>query len=109
MEAGRSKRGVEAEQKTNEEEMSDTTLPQVEVKIFNKTLLIKVQCMKQRGILPKLFTEVEKYDLGLLNSSVMAFGPTAVDITIVGQMGDGCRGQVKSLVEALYSVLQMAL
>ncbi|XP_074294682.1 transcription factor bHLH25-like [Silene latifolia] len=107
MEALRSdEREVEAEEK-NEGEISDTTLPQVEVKIFNNTLLVKVQCEKQQGILSKLFTEAEKYDLSLLNSNVMAFGPTALDITMVGEMGVGCRGQVKSLVEALYSVLQL--
>ncbi|KAH9624119.1 hypothetical protein KSS87_020584 [Heliosperma pusillum] len=105
MEAESSVRVVEAEQK-NEGDMSDDTLPQVEVKIFNKTLLIKVQCEKQRGILSQLFTEVETYDLTLLNSNVMAFGATAMDITIVGQMGEGCRGQVKSLVEAIYAVLR---
>ncbi|KAL9237674.1 hypothetical protein vseg_012195 [Gypsophila vaccaria] len=80
-------------------------LPQVEVKVSNKTLLIRLHCENKKGILPKIFSEVENYDLTVVNSSVMVFGTSALDITIVAEIRDESSMQVKDLVSALHSIL----
>lgn len=61
-------------------------LPEIEARVCNCQLLIRVHCEKVRGLLVNLFNEVEKLDLSVVNTSVASFGTVALDITITTEV-----------------------
>ncbi|XP_010683070.3 transcription factor bHLH19 isoform X2 [Beta vulgaris subsp. vulgaris] len=84
------------------------SLPEIEVKILGKTILLNVYCENKRGILATLVEEVEKHDMKVLNCSMIPFESFALDITIVAQMEKDFNQNVKDLVQSLRSVLVVA-
>lgn len=86
---------------------TNDSLPEIEVKVSGNTLLLKVYCEKQKGILSKLFAELEKHDISITSSYIIPFGCSVSDITIVAQMEKGLDKNVKELVRALDSALRM--
>ena len=64
----------------------DHSIPEIEVKISGKTLLLKVYCENHKRILANLFSELDKYNVTVTSSSVMTFESLALDITIVAQV-----------------------
>jgi len=64
----------------------DNTLPEVKVKVSQKDVLVIVHCEKQNGILLKILTNLENLNLSVVNSSVLQFGKSTLDITIVAKV-----------------------
>lgn len=64
----------------------DSALPEIEAKVSDKDVLLRIHCLKQKGFLPKVLSEVEKLRLSVVNSSVFPFGGSTLDITIVAQV-----------------------
>ncbi|KMS95692.1 hypothetical protein BVRB_005810 [Beta vulgaris subsp. vulgaris] len=93
---------------SNESNNQDNSLPEIEVKISGKTLLLRVYCEQQKGILAKLFAEVDKHDMNVTNCSVIPFGNIALDITIYAQMKNGFNKSVRDFVRTLHSALRLA-
>ncbi|CAO2829512.1 unnamed protein product [Amaranthus hypochondriacus] len=88
---------------------SSQSLPEVDVKIFGKTILLNVYCEKHKGILTKLLEEVENHDINVVNCSMIPFETLALDITIVAQMEREFNQQyVNDLIRTLRSVLVAA-
>ncbi|KNA18362.1 hypothetical protein SOVF_071590 [Spinacia oleracea] len=85
-----------------------SSFPEIEVKISGNTMLLRVYCEQQKGILAKLFAEVDKHDLRITNSSVIPFENLALDITIVAQMERGFNKKVKDFVRVLRNALRLA-
>ncbi|KAI3410682.1 BHLH domain-containing protein [Psidium guajava] len=87
----------------------DELLPEVEARICDNDVLIKVHCEKSKGVLEKILGEVEKLHLTIVNSSFMTFGTSAVDVTILAQMdAEFCmpmRDLVKNLRTAFKSFM----
>lgn len=88
---------------TNTNEM----LPQIEVKVSDKNVLFKMYCHKQRGILPKLFSQLEKHCFTVVNTSIIPFADLALDITILAQMEIGFNKNVKEVIRDLHSTLRL--
>lgn len=65
---------------------SDEPLPEIEARVSEKNVLIRIHCEKQKGVVVKTLAEIEKHHLTVVNSSVMPFGNSALDITIVAQV-----------------------
>ncbi|XP_048335627.1 transcription factor bHLH18-like [Ziziphus jujuba] len=84
---------------------SDEALPEIEVKVSEKDVLIRIHCEKQRGVTVKILSEIEKLQLSVVNSSILPFGNSTLDITVVAQMDDEFSMTVKDLVK----ILRMAL
>uniref|UniRef100_A0A7C9AIW8 BHLH domain-containing protein n=1 Tax=Opuntia streptacantha TaxID=393608 RepID=A0A7C9AIW8_OPUST len=84
---------------------SGESLPEIEVRVWDKSMLIKVCCEKRKGMLPKLFQEVEKLGINVINSSVMPFGTLALDITILAQIEKELNANVKDVIRNLGSAL----
>ncbi|KAF8411910.1 hypothetical protein HHK36_004468 [Tetracentron sinense] len=61
-------------------------LPEIEARISDRNVLIRVHCKKRKGVLVKALSETEKLHLLVTNSSAMPFGNSALDITIIAQM-----------------------
>ncbi|XP_021741173.1 transcription factor bHLH18-like [Chenopodium quinoa] len=79
----------------------DDSFPEIQVKVMGKTLLLRVLCEKQKGILAKLFAEIDNQDLTITNFSVVPFESLALHVTIVAQMESGFNKNVRDLVRIL--------
>ncbi|KNA10333.1 hypothetical protein SOVF_145330 [Spinacia oleracea] len=86
-----------------------SSFPEIDVMISGKALLLRVYCEKQKGIVAKLFAEIDKHDLKVTTSSVIPFENLALDITIVAQMERGFNHKnVKDFVRTLRKALRLA-
>ncbi|CAI0405420.1 unnamed protein product [Linum tenue] len=65
---------------------NDDDLPEIEARASERDVMIRIHCEKQPGVLAKVLTEVESLHLSIVNSSVMPFGNSTLDITIVAQV-----------------------
>jgi UTP:GlnB (protein PII) uridylyltransferase len=62
------------------------TLPEVKARVLQKVVLVIVQCEEQNGILLKILTNLENLHLSVVNSRVLNFGKSTLDITIVAKV-----------------------
>ncbi|XP_043714300.1 transcription factor bHLH18-like [Telopea speciosissima] len=85
---------------------SDEPLPEIEARVSDKNVLIRIHCEKRKGVLMKTLAEIEKLHLCVVNSSTIPFGETALDITIVAQMEEDFSMKVKDLVRHLSSAFR---
>lgn len=65
---------------------SNKTAPEIEARILEKNVLIRIHCKKQKGFVPKMLSEIEKLHLTVISSNVLPFGDYAMDITIISQV-----------------------
>ncbi|XP_074308785.1 transcription factor bHLH18-like [Silene latifolia] len=84
-------------------------LPEIEVKMTPKTLLLKICCVRRKGILGTIYKEVEIHGMIVLNSNIMVFEAATLDITILAKIekAEGYDKQVKDLLRTLYSILRV--
>ncbi|KAK7307712.1 hypothetical protein VNO77_41024 [Canavalia gladiata] len=77
------------------------TLPHVEARVSQKDVLLRIHCQKQKGLLLKILFEIQNLHLFVVNSCVLPFGDSILDITIVAQMGTGYKLPINDLVKNL--------
>ena len=65
---------------------SKGSLPEVEARVSDKDALLRIHCLKHKGVLMKILREIENLNLSVINSSVLPFGTSILDITIVAQV-----------------------
>ncbi|KAA8531499.1 hypothetical protein F0562_006148 [Nyssa sinensis] len=85
---------------------SNEPLPEIEARVCDKNVLLRIHCEKRKGILVKVLAEIEKLNLAVINTSVSPFGTLALDITIIAEMEKEFSMTVKDLVTSLRSVLR---
>ncbi|EEF44055.1 DNA binding protein, putative [Ricinus communis] len=85
----------------------DEPLPEIEARICDKHVLIRIHCEKRKGVLEKTIAEIEKLHLSVTNSSVLTFGSSALDVTIIAQMDNEFSMSVKDLVKDLHSAFKL--
>lgn len=62
-------------------------LPEIEVRVSEKDVLIRIHCENQKGVLVKTLSEIEKLGyLSVVNTSALPFGNSTLDITIIAQV-----------------------
>ncbi|KAM3016552.1 hypothetical protein FF2_000559 [Malus domestica] len=83
----------------------EAALPEIEARVSEKDVLIRIHCEKQKGVVVKILSEIEKLQLSVVNSSVLPFGASTLDITIMSQMDDGFNMTVKDLARKLRGAL----
>lgn len=64
----------------------DAVLPEIEARASDKDVLIRIHFENKKGFLPKMLTEIENLHLSIVNSSVLPFGNSTLDITIIAQV-----------------------
>jgi len=64
----------------------DEVLPEIEARICERNVLIRIHCEKNKGIIEKTISEIEKLHLKVTNSSALSFGSFILDITIIAQV-----------------------
>ncbi|KAK7263300.1 hypothetical protein RJT34_30888 [Clitoria ternatea] len=80
---------------------ADESLFQVEAKVSGQDIMLRIHCQKQKGLLVKILAQIHSYRLSVVNSSVLPFGESILDITIIAQRGDGFNLTTKELVKGL--------
>ncbi|GAB4848846.1 hypothetical protein Ancab_003640 [Ancistrocladus abbreviatus] len=81
-------------------------LPEIEARVSDKNVLIRIHCEKKKGTAVKIHDEIGKLHLNTVNSNVMLFGNHAMDITLVTQLKDDFRIAPKDVVKHLRQALQ---
>lgn len=89
------------------ESFSSELLPEIEARVCDKNILIRIHCEKRKGILEKTVAELEKLHLIVVNTSAMTFGGSALDITIIAQMDVEFSMTVMDLVKKLRSAVKL--
>ncbi|XP_030496350.2 transcription factor bHLH18 [Cannabis sativa] len=84
---------------------SNQPLPEIEAKVSDKDVLIRIHCEKHKGCLANILSQVEKLHLTILNTSVLPFGGSTTHITIVAKMDVEYDMKVKDLVRNLRQTL----
>ncbi|KAL2348272.1 hypothetical protein Fmac_002272 [Flemingia macrophylla] len=80
---------------------TNASLPQVEARVSDKHVLIRIHCDKQKGLFMNILKEVENLHLSVTNTSVLLFGTSKLDITIVAEMEEEFRLSVKEVATSL--------
>ncbi|KAJ4829943.1 hypothetical protein Tsubulata_047816 [Turnera subulata] len=85
----------------------DEPLPEIEARFCDKQVLIRIHCEKRSGVVEKIVAEIEKLHLTLINNSVLTFGNSALDVTVIAQMESGFSISIKDLVKNLRSSFEL--
>lgn len=65
---------------------SGQQLPEIEARFCDESVLLKIHCEKQKGVIVKIITEIENMNLAVANTTVSPFGTLAHDITIFAEV-----------------------
>ncbi|KAE9597384.1 hypothetical protein Lal_00029971 [Lupinus albus] len=74
-------------------------LLQVEARISGQEVLLRIHCQRQKGLLVKILAQIQSLNLFVVNSSVLPFGNSTLEITFIAQIGEGYNLTIKDLVK----------
>ncbi|KAM7250409.1 hypothetical protein ACFE04_022292 [Oxalis oulophora] len=81
---------------------SERSLPEIEARVQDKDVLIRIHCEKRKGCTLRLILDqIEKLRLTVTSTSVLPFGSFTLDITIVAKMDNEFPMTVKEIVRSL--------
>ncbi|GFP78854.1 transcription factor bhlh25 [Phtheirospermum japonicum] len=98
---------IMAEDEGSSDESDELPLPEIEARVCNSQILLRVHCERQKGVLVNLLGKVEKLNLAVVNTNVTPFGSLALDITIVAEMEKEFDLTVKEVVKRLRAALTL--
>ncbi|XP_026429880.1 transcription factor bHLH18-like [Papaver somniferum] len=79
----------------------DEPLPEIEARVSDKNVLIRIHCKKREGVLTKILTQIEKLHLSIISSNAIPFDDSSLAITVTAQMNDEYSMTLKDLVKSL--------
>ncbi|URD93612.1 hypothetical protein MUK42_01486 [Musa troglodytarum] len=88
------------------ERQSGESLPEIEARVCEKTILIRIHCENRKGVLVKALCEIEKLHLSVTNTSVMPFAGSSLDITVMTQTEEEFSMTAKDIVKKLNSAFR---
>ncbi|KAL2499529.1 Transcription factor bHLH [Abeliophyllum distichum] len=83
-------------------------LPAIEARVCNNNIHLSIHSKKDKGVLLKILSEVEKLNLTILNTNATPFGNFALNITIIAEIEKESSLTMKEIVQTLYSALNSA-
>ncbi|XP_050205362.1 transcription factor bHLH19 [Mercurialis annua] len=89
----------------SDEKRDQLQLPDIEARVSDRNVLIKIHCEKRKGCIVKILYVMEKFHLNVINSSVIPFGNSTLDVTIVAQMDGEFSTTIKDLLRNLRQAL----
>ncbi|XP_074587778.1 transcription factor bHLH18-like [Curcuma longa] len=92
-----------------EEEEAALIFPKITASLNGNSILVRIQCEKRKGLFVKVLSEIEKHRLSVVNTSVMPFASSSVNITVTAQIEEGFSMAIKDLVKDLDSALSQFL
>ncbi|KAG6478909.1 transcription factor bHLH18-like [Zingiber officinale] len=78
---------------------------EIEVKVYEKTVLVRIHCENRKGVLVKVLSEIESMNLIITNTNVMPFLGSSINIIVTAQMEVEFSMTVKDIVRKLKSSL----
>ncbi|KAL5726296.1 hypothetical protein ACHQM5_009350 [Ranunculus cassubicifolius] len=87
-------------------EISHEPLPEIQARVLEKNVLIRIHCENRKGVQGKLLEEIQKLNLSVVHSSITPFGTSTLDITVMTEMGVGYGMTVVDLVKQLHSTFR---
>ncbi|XP_021747498.1 transcription factor bHLH25-like isoform X1 [Chenopodium quinoa] len=91
--------------KHKNKETVDLQFPEIEAKVSNKDVLLRIYCKNQHGLLETILNEMEKVNLSINGTSFLSFGNHDMDITTIAKMNENFGITAKELVQKLRMVL----
>ncbi|KAM7250123.1 hypothetical protein ACFE04_022006 [Oxalis oulophora] len=76
-------------------------LREIEARIQNKDVLIRIHCENSGGCILKLLEEIEKFHLTIVNASILPFGNFVLNITIIAKMDNEFSMTAEEIVRSL--------
>ncbi|RWW68341.1 hypothetical protein BHE74_00024132 [Ensete ventricosum] len=77
---------VLAKRSYDERQRCCESLPvEIEARVCQRSILIKIHCENQKGVLVKALSEIEKLHLSVICTSAMSFAISSLDITVMAQ------------------------
>lgn len=67
---------------SNEEDI----VPEINVRISDKSALIDIYCNKQGGVVGRILSEMERLHLSVRDMNIMSFSRTCLDISVVTEV-----------------------
>ncbi|CAD6206476.1 unnamed protein product [Miscanthus lutarioriparius] len=77
------------------------TLPEIEARVSDRTVLVRIHCENRKGVLIAALSEIERLGLSIMNTNVLPFTTSSLDITIMAMAGDDFCLSVKDIVKKL--------
>lgn len=81
---------MENSSKGNGDDKLGLLTPEIEARVVDRNVLVRIHCEKKKGLLVKSLAELEKLQLTVVNASILSFSETALDLTLSAQMEEGC-------------------
>ncbi|XP_054782034.1 transcription factor bHLH18-like [Prosopis cineraria] len=75
-------------------------LPEVEARVSQKEILIRIHCAKQNIVMLNILAELKSLHFSIISTSVLTFANSALDITIIAEVEEH-KITLKELVEKL--------
>ncbi|KAE8722379.1 WD repeat-containing protein 5-like [Hibiscus syriacus] len=83
----------------SEGQATDAALPEIEARVSDNDVLIRIHCERHKGFVVKILSEIENLHLSVVNSSALPFGNSTLDITIIAKKDSEFNMTVKDLVK----------
>ncbi|KAJ3672856.1 hypothetical protein LUZ60_006230 [Juncus effusus] len=90
----------------NNHNCASNGLPEIEAKMSDKSVLIKIHCENKKGILVKALNEIEQLGLSIVSTNVIPFAGSSLDITAMAQVEEEFSLNVKDIVKKLNLALK---
>ncbi|KAL9297083.1 hypothetical protein ACSQ67_022979 [Phaseolus vulgaris] len=90
---------------SNISESNKESLFEVEARVLDEEVLIRIHCEKQKDIICNILVLLEKFHLSPTSSSVLPFGTSTLIIHIIARMDEECRMSTDELVKNLREYL----
>ncbi|CAA2978822.1 transcription factor bHLH18-like [Olea europaea subsp. europaea] len=100
---------LSVEDEGSSDENNSSELPEIEAKVCNNHVFLRIYCEKHKGTLSKILAEVEKLHLSIINVNATSFGRFALDISINAEMEKESSLSLTVVVQALRLALQRAI
>ncbi|XP_065033623.1 transcription factor bHLH25-like, partial [Musa acuminata AAA Group] len=81
----KSRLGADDDDSSSDEHPCGRPAPEIEARVCDKAVLIKIHCENRKGVLVKALSEIEKLHLSVGNTSVIPFAAASLDITVMTQ------------------------
>lgn len=101
------KRSILFSDDDSDDSYGDQPLPEIEVRVSGKDVLIKIQCDKHSGRAATILAQLEKHHLTVQSSTFLPFGNNIIDVTIVAQMNKESCMTAKDLLQSLRQALRL--
>ncbi|CAM0875512.1 unnamed protein product [Alopecurus aequalis] len=85
---------------------TSSSLPEIEARISESNVMVKIHCEDGKGVLVRLLTEVEELHLSITHTNVIPFPACTINITIMAKVDEGFDIAPADIVEKLDAAMR---